>query len=251
MTNVFPFENQLCFIVFPYLAILTFFFGSIWRYRKSPFTYSSLSSQLLENRQHFWGLVPLHYGIIVVLAGHIVAFLLPRQVLGWDSRPVRLYILEISALIFGLLTIIGLVGALARRLTVSKVRVVTTAFDWIVLSLLLIQAISGVYVAIFHPWGSAWFAAAVAPYLWSLILFNPAIGYVSTMPAGVQLHILMGFAIICLAPFTRLVHILVAPVPYLWRRPEVVRWYRPQQGAPVAEQGHAREMAAPARLISH
>jgi nitrate reductase gamma subunit len=49
------------------------------------------------------------------------------------------------------------------------------------------------------------------------------------MPLGVQLHILMAFIIICIAPFTRLVHILVVPNPYLWRRPQVVRWYRAQK----------------------
>ena len=197
MTNAFPFSNQLFFIVFPYVAMLIFFLGTIIRYRKDPFTYSSLSSQFLENRQHFWGLVPFHYGIVTVLLGHIVAFLLPRQILQWDSQPLRLYILEISALIFGLLTVVGLVGAIARRLTVSKVRVVTNGFDWIVLSLLLVQTISGVYAAIFHPWGSAWFAAAISPYLWSLVRFNPALGYVSMMPWDVQLHILMAFVIIC------------------------------------------------------
>ena len=229
MTNSFPFHNQLCFIVFPYIAVLIFFLGSIRRYRNEPFTYSSLSSQFLENRKHFWGLVPFHYGIVVVLVGHIVAFLLPRQILAWNSQPLRLYILEISALIFGLLTVIGLAGAILRRLMVSKVRVVTNGFDWVVLSLLLVQTVSGVYVAIFHPWGSAWFAAAISPYLWSLVRFNPDIGYVSLMPWGVQLHILMAYVIICVTPFTRLVHVLVAPNPYLWRRTQVVRWYRAQK----------------------
>jgi len=229
--SAFPFHNQLCFIFFPYAAILIFFLGSILRYRKAPYTYSSLSSQFLENRMHFWGLVPFHYGIVAVLAGHIVAFLLPRQILRWDSQPLRLYILEITALIFGLLTVVGLVGAIVRRLTFSKVRVVTNVFDWIVLSLLLVQSVSGVYVATFHPWGSAWFAAAISPYLWSLVRFNPDLGYVSMMPWGVQLHILMAYLIIGLAPFTRLVHILVAPNPYLWRRPQVVRWYRAQKEA--------------------
>jgi nitrate reductase gamma subunit len=224
--NAFPFHDQLCFIFFPYVAMLIFFLGTILRYRKDPFTYSSLSSQFLENRQHFWALVPFHYGIVAVLVGHVVAFLLPRQILQWDSQPLRLYILEISALIFGLLTVVGLAGAIARRLTVSKVRVVTNGFDWVVLSLLLVQAVSGVYVAIVHPWGSAWFAAAISPYLWSLVRLNPNLGYVSMMPWSVQLHILMAFVIICLTPFTRLVHILVAPNPYLWRRPQVVRWYR-------------------------
>ena len=229
MINVFPFSNQLVFIVLPYAAMLIFFLGTIMRYRMAPYTYSSLSSQFLENRRHFWGLVPFHYGIVTVLIGHIVAFLLPRQILEWDSQPLRLYILEISALVFGILTVVGLVGAIARRLTVSKVRAVTNNFDWIVLSLLLVQTVSGVYVAIIHPWGSAWFAAAVSPYLWSLVRFNPDISYVSMMPWGVQLHILMAYVIIGIAPFTRLVHILVAPNPYLWRRPQVVRWYRAQK----------------------
>jgi nitrate reductase gamma subunit len=226
MTGAFPFSNQLFFVVCPYMAMLIFFLGTIMRYRKAPYTYSSLSSQFLENQRHFWGLVPFHYGIVAVLIGHIVAFLMPRQILEWDSRPLRLYILEISALIFGLLTVVGLIGAVMRRLTVSKVRVVTNGFDWVVLALLLVQTLSGVYVAVFHPWGSAWFAAAVSPYLWSLVHFNPDLGYMAMMPLGVKLHIVLAYAIIGIAPFTRLVHILVAPNPYLWRRPQVVRWYR-------------------------
>lgn len=226
MTSAFPFSDQLFFIVLPYLAMLIFFLGTIMRYRKAPYTYSSLSSQFLENQRHFWGLVPFHYGIVTVLIGHIVAFLMPRQILAWDSRPLRLYILEISALIFGLLTVVGLIGAISRRLTVSKVRAVTNGFDWVVLALLLVQSISGVYVAVFHPWGSAWFAAALSPYLWSLIRFNPDLGYVAMMPFGVELHIVLAYVIIGIAPFSRLVHVLVAPNPYLWRRPQVVRWYR-------------------------
>jgi nitrate reductase gamma subunit len=226
MTGAFPFSNQLFFIVCPYMAMLIFFLGTIMRYRKAPYTYSSLSSQFLENQRHFWGLVPFHYGIVAVLIGHIVAFLMPRQILEWDSRPLRLYILEISALIFGLLTVVGLIGAIARRLTVSKVRAVTNGFDWVVLALLLVQTLSGVYVAVFHPWGSAWFAAAVSPYLWSLVRFNPDLGYMAMMPFAVKLHIILAYAIIGIAPFTRLVHILVVPNPYLWRRPQVVRWYR-------------------------
>jgi nitrate reductase gamma subunit len=232
MTGAFPFSNQLFFIVCPYMAMLIFFLGTIMRYHKAPYTYSSLSSQFLENQRHFWGLVPFHYGIVAVLIGHIVAFLMPRQILEWDSRPLRLYILEISALIFGLLTVVGLTGAIARRLTVLKVRAVTNGFDWVVLGLLLVQTFSGVYVAVFHPWGSAWFAAAVSPYLWSLVRFNPDLGYMAMMPLGVKLHIVLAYAIIGIAPFTRLVHILVVPNPYLWRRPQVVRWYRaPKEAA--------------------
>ena len=223
MTNA---TSQILFIVFPYLAMFIFFVGTIMRYRKAPFSYSSLSTQFLENRQHFWGLVPFHYGIVVVLAGHIVAFFVPRQILLWNSHPLRLYILEVSALIFGLLALVGLLGSIHRRLTFSKIREVTSTLDWVVFAILLLQIASGVYVAVFHPWGSSWFAATLTPYLWSLVKFSPEMAAVAMMPAAVKLHIVGAYVVIGIAPFTRLVHVLVVPNPYLWRKPQVVRWYR-------------------------
>ena len=218
--------NQFLFIVLPYLVMFIFFLGTIWRYHKAPFTYSSLSSQFLENQSHFWALVPFHYGIVTVLVGHTFAFLLPQQLLAWNSRPLRLYVLEVTALVAGLLTLVGILGAILRRIRVSKIREVTNTFDWIVLTLLLFQIVLGVSVAIFHPWGSSWFAAATSPYLWSLVRFSPDLGYIVLLPPLVKAHIVLAYGIIGIAPFTRLVHILVVPNPYLWRRPQVVRWYR-------------------------
>lgn len=217
--------DQMLFAVLPYLAVFTLILVTIQRYRAQSFTYSSLSSQFLENRQHFWGLVPFHYGILAVVAGHVVAFLIPREILWWNGHPLRLYVLELSALIFALLTLIGLLAALARRFTNSKVRLVTTTSDWIIYALLLIQLISGIYTAVFYPWGSSWFASSAAPYLWSLVKLNPDINYVASMPHMVKLHIINAFVIVGFFPFTRLVHILVIPNPYLWRKPQVVRWY--------------------------
>jgi nitrate reductase gamma subunit len=124
--------DTLLFAVLPYVAFVIFLIGTIQRYRQQTFTYSSLSSQLLENKQHFWALVPFHFGIIAVLTGHVVAFLIPRQVLVWNSRPLRLYVLEATALAFGLATLIGLLAIIVRRMTDSKVRSVTTPIDWVI-----------------------------------------------------------------------------------------------------------------------
>ena len=218
--------DQLLLGVLPYVAFFTFFLVTIQRYRQQTFTYSSLSSQLLENQQHFWSLVPFHYGILFVLTGHVVAWLCPRQLLLWNSDPFRLYVLEISALVGGFLTLLGLVNVLARRIVFSKVRAVTSRADWLLYVLLLVQVASGVYVAVFHPWGSSWFAATVSPYLWSLVTLSPDIAPVMAMPLAVKLHIINAYLVIGYFPFTRLVHILVVPNPYLWRKPQVVRWYR-------------------------
>jgi nitrate reductase gamma subunit len=227
--------DQLLFAALPYAVMVVFLLGTIQRYRAQSFSYSSLSSQFLENRQHFWAMVPFHYGVIAVIVGHVVAFLIPRQVLLWNSNPLRLYILETTALIFGITTLVSLGAIILRRLTVPKIKVVTTTADWVIYVLLLIQVITGVYIAIFRPWGSSWFAASAAPYLWSLIKLNPEIAYLVAMPLSVKLHIVNAFLVIGFFPFSRLVHILVVPNMYLWRKPQVVRWNRDPRTARVIE----------------
>lgn len=213
------------FAVVPYVALTIFFLGTIIRYRRYGFSYSSLSSQFLENRHHFWGLIPFHYGILTVFLGHLIGFLIPRELLWWNSHPLRLYVFEVSGLVAALLTIVGLVNMTMRRLSEPKIRVVTSHADWILLVILSLQILSGTFVAIFHSWGSSWFAATAAPYLWSVITLGPDISSMVAMPWLVKFHVVGAFVILAAFPFTRLVHILVVPNQYLWRKPQVVRWY--------------------------
>ncbi len=225
MTNWAAQLDLFLFSALPYMALVIFFVGTIYRYRMQAFTYSSLSSQFLENRHHFWALVPFHYGILVVLAGHILAFFLPKQILLWNSVPVRLWALEITGLVFGLMTLVGLLAILVRRWTTSKVKIVTSTADWVLYLLLLVQVATGLWVALAHPWGSSWFATSMTPYLWSIAKFSPAAEYIVGMPFIVKLHVVNAFVLILFFPFTRLVHVLVTPNHYLWRKRQVVRWY--------------------------
>ena len=226
MTSLTQSLDVVLLAILPYVAFFTFFLVTITRYRTDGYTYSSLSSQFLENQHHFFGLVPFHYGILTVLFGHFVGFLIPRQVIAWNSMPLRLYVLEVSALAAGLLTLIGLVALIVRRLTTPKVQMVTTAADWVVYVLLLLQVGGGVAVAVMYPWGSSWFASAATPYIWSLVRFSPNLASTALLPWPVKLHIVNAYLLIGFFPFSRLVHILVVPNPYLWRKPQVVRWYR-------------------------
>ena len=219
------FLDQFLFVALPYVCLFTFFLMTIYRYRMQSFSYSSLSSQFLENKHHFWAVFTFHYGLLVVTAGYLVAFAIPRSILAWNSHPLRLYVLEVSALIFGLMTLIGLVGVIVRRLTHSKIRTVTSPTDWVLFAMLLVQAASGIAIALFYPWGSSWFASNLSPYLWSIFKLSPDVTYVAAMPHLVKLHIVLAFVTIGFFPFTRLVHLLVIPNPYLWRKPQVVRWY--------------------------
>lgn len=217
--------DQILFIVLPYVSIIILLAVSIQRYRSQAFSYSSLSSQFLENQQHFWGVVPFHYGIITILFGHLVGFFIPRELLWWNSVPIRLYFFELIGFIFAILCMIGLVSIIVRRITTPKIKMVTSTADWIVFGIFIVQILSGLYIAIFHPWGSSWFATSMSPYLWSIATFSPDISYLTAMPFLVKLHIAAAYAMISFFPYTRLVHVLVVPNPYLWRKPQVVRWY--------------------------
>ncbi len=217
-------SDQLWFAILPYVSVVLFLVVTIVRYRMRSFSYSSLSSQFLENQQHFWGSVPFHYGILAVLAGHIVAFLFPSVILGWNASLVRLILLEVTGLAMALLTFVGLANIIIRRLRYRKARRVTTFGDWFIYGGLFVQVVTGIGVAVRHGWGSSWFATSVTPWLWSLVCLDPDVAVMAAMPLMVKLHVINAFLIIAAFPFTRLVHILVVPNMYLWRKTQVVVW---------------------------
>jgi len=210
-------------VAFPYMCMALFFIGTIHRYRKEKFTYSSLSSQFLEGNHLFFGSVPFHYGVLLLFFGHLIAFLFPKTLLAFNSVPVRLYIIEASALIFALGTLVGLLNLIVRRMN-PKIREVTSLMDIFILLIFLVEVALGLQIALTYRWGSSWFAVFVTPYLRSLLFFNPDLAAITNLPWTVKAHIVIAFGIFALIPITRLVHILVAPLHYLARPYQRVIW---------------------------
>ena len=215
--------NSFLFAGLPYIALAVFFIGTIVRYRPTGFKVSSLSSQFLEGKNLFWGAVPFHWGLLVILLGHFLAFLIPDAVLAWNIG-VRLIVLEVTGFSFALCVLVGLSFLLYRRLTNARLRMVTNRMDIVIEVVLLAQVVLGLWIALGYRWGSSWFAADLSPYLWSLVKLNPQIAAVSNMPLVIQLHVVLAFVIIVVFPFTRLVHILVAPLHYIGRPYQRVMW---------------------------
>jgi len=216
--------DTLLFAIFPYVAIAVAIIVTCLRYFNNRFSYSSLSSQFLESKQLFWGSVSWHYGILVILAAHLIGFLMPRSLLAWNGVPWRLYVLESTGLAMGFLSLWGILVLIFRRLSQARIRVVTSPMDLILLLALLVQVVAGVWTAIFYRWGSSWYATSAVPYLRSLFLLNPNLSLVATLPVMVKVHIVGAFCLVGLLPFTRLVHFLSVPIQYIWRPPQVVVW---------------------------
>ncbi|MEK7766653.1 MAG: respiratory nitrate reductase subunit gamma [bacterium] len=221
-----PLVNTMLFVVLPYLVVTVGVLGSAYRFAVRPFSYSSLASQFLEGDRQFYGATSFHYGVLVLLAGHLAALLFPETLLHWNGVPLRLYLLETTGLAFAVLTAFGLGVSIFRRLSSSLLRQVTSRADWFLLALLAVQVGTGMVVALTCRWGSSWFAASLAPYLRSLVALNPNPAGVAAMPVAVRIHVVAAFLLVGVVPFSRLVHVLVVPVFYLWRRPLVFRWWR-------------------------
>ena len=216
------------FGVSPYVALVIMIIGLIWRYTTNQFSYSSVSSQFLENRQLFWGSVPWHYGIIIILLAHLVGVFFPDGVQAINGIPLRLYIMEGTALALSLSLLVGLIVLMLRRGVSANVRVTTSFMDVVLLSVLLAQVVTGILTAVFYRWGSAWFVQTATPYFWSLFTLSPKVEYMTALPLLSKLHAINFFILVALFPFTRMVHMLSIPLAYLWRPYQIVMWHRRQ-----------------------
>ena len=218
--------DMILFGVFPYVAVALMFGVGIYRYCVDRYSWSSQSSQFLESRVLFWGSIPWHYAILIILLSHFLAFLVPS---GWAvvlGSPLRLYLLEVTGLALGVSTLIAVALLIFRRAVNARVSAVTTVIDWLVLFALLLQVATGVYIAFTLRWGSVWYLHTATPWLWSLVKLDPQVHYLAALPAVVKLHAFNAFLILALFPFSRLVHVISVPLTYLSRPYQIVIWYR-------------------------
>ncbi len=216
--------DLILFGVFPYVAVALAVAVGIYRYCFDRYSYSSQSSQFLESKALFWGSVPWHYAILLILLAHTLAFLFPGAWGELAGRPLRLYLLETTGLVLGAMAVLGVALLLLRRTKDPRLVAVTSPMDWVVLVLLLVQVATGVYIAFTLRWGSVWYLHTAVPWLWSLLKLDPQVQFLAALPWVVKLHAANVFLLIAIFPFSRLVHLVSIPFTYLGRPAQVVVW---------------------------
>ncbi|WP_299431794.1 respiratory nitrate reductase subunit gamma [uncultured Meiothermus sp.] len=226
--------NILLFQVFPYIALALLVIVSIQRMRNKPFGVSSLSSQLLERNLLYFGSIPFHWGVLIILLAHLLALLIPQGLLWWNSVPIRLFVLEVTGLVLALWTLGGLGVLFYRRLSNRRILAVTRPTDVIVLLLLVVGIVSGILTSVLYRYGSFWFPSVMTPYLWSIITLQPRPELLADLPFWIQLHVFNAWLMLAILPFTRLIHIITVPIGYLWRPWQLVVWIKKnrRQAAP-------------------
>lgn len=214
--------NQALFGFYPYVALAVLAIGSILRFDREQYTWRTGSSQLLRRRQLVLGSVLFHLGILAIFAGHFVGLLTPIWV--WDALGVPHSAKQMLAIVAGgvagVLCLAGGCLLLHRRLFDARIRATSSFGDSAILILLMAQLILGlatIAVSLQHRDG----AEMVKFMNWAQSIFTFRAGaadYVADAHWIFKAHITLGLTILLVFPFTRLVHMLSAPVWYLNRR---------------------------------
>ncbi|EFM60392.1 respiratory nitrate reductase, gamma subunit [Brucella sp. BO2] len=213
--------NTFLFGIYPYIALSVLALCSIVRYDREPYTWRSGSSQLLRRRQLMWGSVLFHLGVLVIFAGHFVGLLTPIWI--FDTLGISHEAKQILAIvaggIAGLMAIIGASMLVHRRLFDPRVRASSRPSDTLIIILLWVQlllGLSSIPVSLQHIDGGE--MVKFMNWAQGIFTFNPAASsYVADASIVFKMHIFLGLTIFILFPFTRLVHMLSAPVRYIWR----------------------------------
>jgi nitrate reductase gamma subunit len=221
--------NQFLFGLYPYVALAVFLVGSLARFDTGQYTWKSDSSQLLSRRKLRLGSNLFHIGILGILGGHFVGLLTPIPV--WHALGVSAAAKQLLAIvaggIFGLLTLVGLVLLISRRLGEPRLRATTRTMDWLVLWLLLAQLGLGL-LTLPISWEHRSGEEMVKLMTWAqhIVTFQgDAASFVADASPVFKLHLALGMTIFVVFPFSRLVHIWsgFGAVAYLTRAYQVVR----------------------------
>lgn len=213
---------QFLWVIFPYLMITIFIVGHIYRYNVDQLSWTAKSSEFLEKKTLKWGSMFFHIGILLVSVGHIVGLLVPKSLL--ESFGVSESMYHSGAVyvggLAGIITLIGILILLNRRLTNKRVRITSDTSDIITLILIFLIIIVGIYNTVIgtrlHP--NFDYRETISPWFRGLLTFVPNPSLMRGVPLGFQLHILISFALIGIWPFTRLVHVWSVPLTYFKRR---------------------------------
>ncbi|MFB9906007.1 respiratory nitrate reductase subunit gamma [Allokutzneria oryzae] len=232
----------LLWVVAPYLSIALLVAGTIWRYRYDRFGLTTRSSQLYESRLLRIGSPLFHFGLLMVVGGHVLGLVVPKdltELFGISEEQYHLVSLGMGSLA-GFATVAGLGVLLWRRWKTPAVRGATSGNDKVMYVVLVCVLLAGLTTTVITNGvqGGYDYRSTVSPWFRGVFMLHPDPELMANAPLSYRVHVLFAMGLFALWPFSRLVHAFSAPVRYLVR-PYVV--YRSRDEKPVGERRMSRE----------
>jgi len=221
--------SNLIFGVYPYIALTTFFVGSLIRFDREQYTWKADSSQLFEKEQLRKGSILFHIGVLALFMGHFAGLVTPHSwFLSMGVSDMMHQVVAISAGAgFGSLCMMGGVILWKRRMYNSRVRANSRFMDIFILNWILVTLGVGLLtipVSIYHAFGSdASAMIALAEWIQATLALNPNPAMLDNVNIIYKLHLFLGMSVFFLFPFSRLVHVWSVPLGYLIRPYQIVR----------------------------
>jgi nitrate reductase gamma subunit len=208
--------------VLPYLTVAVLVGGTVWRYRYDQFGWTTRSSQVYESRLLRVGSPLFHFGILVVVVGHVIGLVVPESWTSAAGLSEHAYHVQAVTLgsVAGVATLVGVALLVYRRRTTGPVFMATTRNDKTMYAVLVAAIVLGLATTVAGAGvvGEGHnYRETVSPWFRSVFVLQPDVEAMSAAPLSFRLHTLVGMALFALWPFTRLVHAFTAPVGYLFR----------------------------------
>lgn len=213
--------NELLFLIFPYAALLVFVIGLGIRHALARRQPDQLAPAAADAWRLFRGSLAWRIALAATVVAHLAVLVIPGSVLAWNREPLRLYLLEGTGFVLGVIALGGIaqimwrhvgrgLGASNPSAPIEGLARLPEVADYALLSLCCVAIVSGLASAVLYRWGSSWAIGTLVPYLGSLARGAPASELVEQMPFLVRLHVFTWFAMLALVPFTSVALILVA-----------------------------------------
>ncbi|PZG16952.1 respiratory nitrate reductase subunit gamma [Nonomuraea aridisoli] len=212
--------ESLLWTVSPYVTLVVFVGGLIWRYKYDKFGWTTRSSQLYESTLLRVASPLFHYALLFVIVGHVTGLLIP---IGWTNAiGVSNDAYHVNALLWGglagLATLVALVLLIWRRRANGPVFMATTVNDKVMYAVLAAAIVSGVVTtAAGYAPTEVSYRTTVAPWFRGVFALQPDVVAMGAASGLYKVHTLIGMVLFVLFPFSRLVHALSAPLGYLFR----------------------------------
>jgi nitrate reductase gamma subunit len=220
--------HEFFFQIYPYIAGSVFLLGSLLRFERGQYTWTSDSSELLSRGTLRLGSNLFHVGVLFLFLGHLVGLLMPEVfgVVGIGLRGHQL-VAMISGALFGFACLVGLILLIHRRVTDPRIRATTHVMDMVVLVWILLTLSFGLCTLYFSARElSGGYLIPLSQWARHIItLRGGAAALAADVPLAYQIHLVLGMTLFALVPFSRLVHIWsgFALLAYLLRPYQVVR----------------------------
>jgi nitrate reductase gamma subunit len=196
--------------VYPYLCVVLFLVVPVLRMFYRPFGFSTRASGLFDRGTLGLASVCLHWGLFLLLAGHVAGF-----IGGLIGAGAWIGFFFWAGLIGGVFALFGSLLALYRRHAVPEVKAMSQWDDYVIHWFLIGILGLGLYqVVVDQIFGVAYTASS---WVASVARMAPQPELMASVSFISKLHIFLALSFFAVFPFTKLVHLWTFPVNYFVR----------------------------------